>query len=122
MPDVQPGAGLAGRRVLVAEDDYVIADALCQELEAAGAEVAGPAPDVAAALALLAQGAIDAAVLDVNLRGEMAWPVADALLARGVPFVFATGYDVSVIPARYAGVACCEKPVGLAEIASALAR
>lgn len=106
---------------LVVEDDYVIADALGQELEAAGAEVVGPAPDMAAALALLAEGAVDAAVLDVNLGGEMAWPVADALLARGVSFVFATGYDASVIPARYASVACCEKPVGLAEIARALA-
>ena len=121
MPDVQSRAGLAGRRVLVAEDDYLIADALCQGLEAAGAEVVGPAPDVAAALALLAEGTVDAAVLDVNLGGEMAWPAADALLARGVRFVFATGYDASVIPARYAGVTCCEKPVRLVEIARALA-
>jgi len=121
MPDARPRPGLAGRRVLVVEDDYLIATALCQELEDAGAEVVGPAPDVAAALELLAvEGAINGAVLDVNLGGEMAWPVAEALLAHGVPFAFTTGYDASSIPARYARVARCEKPVGLAEIARAL--
>lgn len=123
MPDAPLHPGLAGRRVLLVEDDYMIADVLCQELEGAGAEILGPVPDVQAALELLAAGgAIDAAVLDVNLGGEMVWPVADALLARGVPFVFATGYDRAAIPARYARVACCEKPVGPDAIARALAR
>lgn len=113
--------GLAGRRVLVVEDDYMIADELCRHLEDAGADVLGPVPDVATALELLAaEGALDGAVLDVNLGGEMAWPVADTLLARGVPFLFATGYDASVIPAAYAGVRRCEKPAEPARVVRAL--
>ena len=56
----------------------------------------------------------------LNLGNEMAWPVADALLARGVPFVLATGYDAAVIPTRYAAVRRCEKPADLDEIARAL--
>lgn len=112
---------LAGRRVLVVEDDYTVADVLCQHLEDAGADVLGPVPDVAGALELLAaEGAPDGAVLDVNLGGEMVWPVADALRARGVPFLFATGYDASAIPARYAGVRRCEKPVEPSQIARTL--
>ena len=122
MLEVAPHPGLAGRCVLLVEDDYLLATVLCQELEGAGAQVLGPVPDVAAALALLSVGdGVDAAVLDVNLGGTMAWPVADALLARSVAFVFLTGYDAGTIPARYAGVSRCEKPVELAEIAQALA-
>lgn len=64
---------LTGRRVLVVEDDYTIADVLCRHLEGAGADVLGPVPDVAGALELLAaEDALDGAVLDVNLGGEMA--------------------------------------------------
>ena len=122
MLDARHHPGLTGRRVLLVEDDYFVADVLCQELESAGAEVVGPASDVAAALALIeAEPAIGGAVLDVHLGGEMVWPVADVLLARGVPVVFATGYDASAIPARYAGVGRCEKPVEPARIARALA-
>ncbi|MBV9783442.1 MAG: response regulator [Acidisphaera sp.] len=121
MPEAPTRPDLAGRRVLVVENEYLIAEALREALEDAGAGVLGPVPDVAAALNLLAAGAApDGAVLDVNLGDEMAWPVADALLARGVPFVLATGYDASVIPARYAGVRRCEKPADLDEIARAL--
>ncbi|MGI4946815.1 MAG: response regulator [Janthinobacterium lividum] len=123
MLDAVPHAALAGRRVLLVEDDYLLAEVLRQELEDAGTHVLGPVPDVAAALALLAaEDVVDVAVLDVNLNGTMPWPVADALLARGVAFVFLTGYDASAVPARYAGVPCCEKPVELAEVACALAR
>ena len=123
MLDAPRFPGLAGRRVLLVEDDYMIADVLREELEGAGAEVLGPAPDVETALRLLAAGkAVDAAVLDVNLGGTMSWPVAEVLFARGVSFVFATGYDAGTIPGHYAGVPCCEKPVELAEIARALSR
>ncbi|MCR0983841.1 response regulator [Roseomonas populi] len=115
------GADLTGRRVIVVEDDYLIADEMRELLEDSGAEVVGPAPTVQDALNLLGRpGAIDGAVLDVNLRGEPSYGVADALLARGVPFVFVTGYGSGVIPQRYAGGGRCEKPVGIEAITRAL--
>src|SRR5947209_14372115 len=81
---------LRGRRFLVVEDEYVIAADLTASLEALGAEVAGPAPSVAAALTLLESEGdrLDGAVLDVNLGKERVYPVADVLRGRGIPFVF----------------------------------
>lgn len=114
---------LLGRRVLVAEDEYFIAEELRGELQAAGADVLGPVPSVAQALALAAsEPGIDAAVLDLNLRGERAFPVADALAARGVPFLFATGYDQLQVPERFARVPRCEKPVDIALVVAAVGR
>ncbi|WP_336490592.1 response regulator [Methylobacterium nigriterrae] len=112
---------LAGCRVLVVEDEYFIADDLRRQFAACGAEVLGPVPRVEEALALIAKTPkIDGAVLDINLQDEMVYPVAEALQARGVPFIFATGYDKTMIPARYAGVRHCEKPLELAQVATAL--
>ncbi|AWN42803.1 response regulator [Methylobacterium durans] len=112
---------LASCRVLVVEDDYFLATDMRREFEASGPEVLGPVPRVEEALALIAATPrIDGAVLDVNLQEEMVYPVADALQARGVPFVFATGYEKTVIPDRYAGVKHCEKPLEAAQVAKAL--
>jgi CheY-like chemotaxis protein len=86
-----------------------------------GAQVVGPVPTRDKALALLASGeSFDAAVLDINLRGQAVFPVADALIERGIPFVFATGYDQSAVPAPYLGVRRWEKPFEPAELAEAL--
>ena len=109
------------RRILVVEDEYFLAQDMIQGLRAEGAEVVGPAGAVCDALDLIgATARIDAAVLDLNLRGELAYPVADALTERGVPFVFTTGYDQSYIPERYNGVARFEKPVRMADVARRL--
>ena len=117
-PTAQP---LAGRRVLLVEDDYFIATSLLGQFEESGARVLGPVPSVRDALALIAASPeIDAAVLDINLQEEAVYPVADALQARGVPFVFATGYDRTTIPAPYAAVPHCVKPVDAVQIAAAL--
>jgi len=59
---------------------------------------------------------LDGAVLDINLRNERVFPVADALTARGVPFLFTTGYDADSIPKAYAGAPRCEKPVDKAQL------
>jgi DNA-binding response OmpR family regulator len=80
------------QRILIVEDEPLIAMMLEDFLDALGKTHSGTADSVAPALDLIAAGGIDAAILDVNLRGgEQSWPVADALAARGVPFVFATG-------------------------------
>lgn len=109
------------RRVLLVEDDWLIAADLAVTFREAGADVVGPAGSVADALAMLADTPrLDGAVVDINLHGEMAWPVLDALAERGVPVVFATGYDAASIPDRYAGIPRCEKPVDPSKVARAL--
>ena len=111
-PDARPVPDTRGRRILVVEDDFLIAQDLQRALEALGAVVLGPVPRVADALAMLEGEAVqpDAATLDVNLDGEMVYPLADDLRARGVPFLFVTGYDAGSIPRDYAEVPVCEKP------------
>lgn len=102
---------LTGRIVLLVEDDYFIAEDMACQLEARGADVVGPVASVDAAIELIGRTErIDGAIVDINLQGMMSWPVADALLRRGVRFVFATGYDSASIPARYAEIVRCEKP------------
>lgn len=107
-----PERWLEGCWILVVEDEYLIADDLCTALTDAGAQVLGPAPDVLHAEALIAaEGVIDGALLDINLNGAKGFPVADVLLTRGVPFIFATGYDQWAIPDRFAHVPRLEKPI-----------
>lgn len=112
---------LAGRRILIVEDEYLLADDLSEALADGGATVLGPVASVEAAAELIASEAeIDAAVLDINLRGELIFPIADALEERGVPFVFATGYDRWAIPERFADAPRMEKPLKGAAIATTL--
>ncbi|PZP47882.1 MAG: response regulator [Azospirillum brasilense] len=114
---------LRDRRILVAEDEYMFADDLAEALVEAGAIVAGPVARVGEALELARSGErLDGAVLDVNLAGEMVWPVADVLAACGVPVLLVTGYDAEAIPAAHAHRPRCEKPVDAKAILSALAR
>jgi CheY-like chemotaxis protein len=117
---------LAGMHVLIVEDDAVIATAMAENFAHAGAIVVGPATTVQAGLAALDHSPrIDAAVVDLNLHGEIAYPVADRLIERGIPFVFATGFGTSDIPTRYAAIGHCAKPVDphtLAEAFSWLSR
>lgn len=92
------GTNLQGRRILVVEDVYLIADDVCRALVRAGAEVVGPAGTVADALVAMDAGTIDAAVLDVNLDGTPSFAIAGELERRSVPFLFATGYDDWALP------------------------
>ncbi|WP_227439553.1 response regulator [Methylobacterium sp. W2] len=108
---------LRGRRILVVEDEYFLADELARGLAEAEAEVIGPIATAEGALDLLEGPAPpDAAILDVNLGGEDVYPVADALLALGVPFLFTTGYDQATILGRYASVRLLEKPMDTAMV------
>ncbi len=112
---------LANCSVLLVEDDYYIADDLGQLLNAHGAVLLGPVQTLETALALIqASERIDGAVVDINLRGEMSFPVADALQERGIPFVFATGYSAAAIPDRYRHVPRWEKPYRLRDLVQAL--
>jgi CheY-like chemotaxis protein len=112
---------LAGRHILVVEDEYLIMTDIASGLELAGAEVVGPAVTLDEAMRLVRDTSrIDAAILDINLRGVMAFPVADALAARGIPFVFSSGYDRSILPLRHAHAPFCEKPSELSQIVRAL--
>lgn len=116
-----PMTSLAARRILLAEDEYFIMQDLRSGLETLGATVVGPAPSVADALALIAGGAaVDAAVLDVNLRGEKVYPVAEALSARGIPFVFSTGYSDDMLDPCFRQVPVCEKPVNMRKLGQTL--
>lgn len=116
-------SNFAGRCVLIVEDEYLIATSLAEELADEGALILGPAPSVQRALALIADaGHLDLAVLDVNLRGEDVYPVADVLSARGIPFVLVTGYDRHAIPAQYRQGTVLEKPIEVDAVTAALRR
>jgi len=104
------GATLRGRNILVADDEPIIAMDLAEELEAAGAVVVGPAATVERAAALIAEKKVDAALLDIKLGEQTVYPIADALIARGVPFVFITGCDRDAVSDRYPRVPRYEKP------------
>ncbi|MBV9931795.1 MAG: response regulator [Alphaproteobacteria bacterium] len=110
MNDVQTTRPLTGKRILVVEDEYYLADDLVQTLRSEGADVAGPAGTLAQAERLLAEGTIDCAILDINLRGEMAFPIADRLSDAGIPFLIASGYSSSHLPERFSQVPHFQKP------------
>ncbi|GEP11433.1 response regulator [Methylobacterium gnaphalii] len=112
---------LSGRRVLVVEDEYYLADELTRAARDAGVIVLGPVPRVEAAFDILENGeAPDAAILDMNLGGVSAETIADALLKRGVPFLITTGYDHASLPQRFGAVRRLEKPVAPSAVLRAL--
>jgi len=114
---------LAGRHVLVVEDEYFIADEIRQGLVALGAEVIGPFADFKEASATVRSGArIDVALLDVNVRSEMVFPLARALRSREVPVVFTTGYDKDWLGTEFQDVVLWQKPLNLATALPSLAR
>ena len=102
---------MAGLRLLVVEDEALVAMLIEDILLDLDCVVIGPVGTVAQALALLHHEEIDGALLDVNLGGgERSYPVADALAARNVPFVFVTGYGEAGVEGRYAPVTVLQKP------------
>jgi DNA-binding LytR/AlgR family response regulator len=114
---------LHGRRILVVEDDYLIAETLRELLEQNGAQVVGPIGSLEEALAFV-QGnssSIEAAVLDVNLHGKKSYPIADVLMARDIAIVFATGYGPGAIDAAYRRFPRCEKPINHRTLVAILA-
>ena len=118
-------ATLTGKRVLVAEDEALVAMLVAEELRGAGAEIVGPAPSVDDALRLVeavaADGGISAAVLDINLGGQHVAPLADRLAALGVPFLFATGYGENRDAGGHGAAPVVEKPFDRERLVAAVA-
>ena len=113
---IKRGAFNVKPRILVVEDEPLVAMMLSGFLEQLGYAPAGPCGTPFEALSLLRESAVDAALLDVNLGGETVYPVADALARIRVPFAFLTGYGEESIEPRFADVARLDKPVGLEQL------
>ena len=108
-------------RDLVLEDQFLIAIEIEGMLARLGCAVIGPAPTVARALGLLARHRVDFAILDVNLGRERSTPVAEILLARGVPFALATGYDDRQLPEEaFRGAQHLGKPIDFHRLAETI--
>jgi len=106
-----PQITVTGNRVMIVEDEALVAMALRESLDELGFSVIGPYNRISEAMIALRNNRIDAAVLDVNLGGELIYPLADVLAADRVPFVFITGYGAEEIEPRYAHVPILQKPI-----------
>jgi CheY-like chemotaxis protein len=107
-------------RILIVEDEPIIALALEEMLQELGFDIASCVSHVADALAFLSREHVDVALLDVNLGAQKIDPVADALAARDCPFVFTTGYGRSGLPAAHSHRAVVEKPFRMDDLAGAV--
>ena len=110
------------RKVLVVEDDALIAMLLEDMLAELGFEVVGPATRLRGALELAERQSFDIAILDVHLGSEQSFPVADVLRLRGIPFIFATGYGADGLNAGYRQTVTLQKPFESRQLESAISR
>lgn len=118
----EKGASLEGLRVLIVEDEALVSMLLEDMLSDHGCEVAATANRIGQAMDLVADAglAFDAAILDVNLGGDPIFPVAEALIARGAPFVFATGYGAGGLPEVWRSRPTLQKPFSHDDVGRAL--
>jgi len=112
---------LEGAKVLVVEDEYFIADDLVRALDAAGGTAVGPAGSLHHARSLLQDEQIDAAIVDLNLHGEMAFPLVIEIRERGLPCVIMSGYSPESLPEPLRQVTSLEKPVDYGRVVRTLA-
>jgi len=108
-------------RILVVEDEMLVAADIAEALKARGADVIGPVGTLEEAMRAVASHWIDRAVLDVNLDGEMSFEIADRLERAGIPYVLATAYRAEQLPERYRGKPRLEKPYKLEALAGMMA-
>ena len=120
MNDTGQGRSLKGLRVLVVEDQAPIALQLEDLLAESECEIIGPASRIPQALQLLKEKTVDAAVLDLNIAGDLVYPVAEALEKKGLPYFFATAYGLSSLDAPYRTKRVLEKPFSRRAFLSAL--
>jgi len=104
------GSSRTAPNILVVEDEILVALMISEMLDDLGCTVAGSAGNLHDALALAQSSDLDGAILDLNLGGEPVYPVAEALAAKGVPFVFLTGYGAGGVEPRFADVPTIAKP------------
>jgi len=120
---MEKDADLSGMKILVVEDNFLIADVLCEALRGCGCEVVGPAQNVERGEDLVEQAAIDdgrltGALLDVNLNGQTSFPLASKLRELGVPFIFLTGYgEQGTVPDQFKAARRIAKPYDFDELA-----
>lgn len=105
------------QRILVVEDEFLIAIHVADIMADLGFTVAGPVGNVGQALALTGEDRIDGAILDVNLSGQLVFPLAQALADRHIPFILTSGYDPSGLPAEWRDRPHLRKPVVESELA-----
>ena len=113
---------LPGLRVLIVDDEWLVAAYLETILIDAGCKIVGPVNTVAAALQQIETNSFDVAMLDVNLHGEIIWPVVEALAIVGTPFVLTTGYELREIRPRYRQLVYCQKPYRAPQVLAAIER
>jgi CheY-like chemotaxis protein len=114
--------GKIKNRVLIIEDEMMVAMLIEDVLTDNGFEIAGLASNVDQALELIASARFDAAVLDLNLNGHRTFPVADELTKRGIPFIFSTGYGSDGVAPEYKNVRVVQKPFQDAELVEAVGK
>ena len=110
----------AGRKILVIEDSPVIGPFTADILGELGFEAVGPAPNMARARELIEQADCDAALLDVHIRGERVFPLCEMLEAKGVPFLFTSGYADWQMPDKWEDRPRLQKPYSIEELGEAL--
>jgi CheY-like chemotaxis protein len=113
---------LKGRQILVVEDSPVVAPFTADVLGELGCDVIGPAPNMATARDLISRERVDAAIMDVHIRGERIFPMCDLLSAKGIPFVLTSGYGDWELPDRWQHAPRLQKPYTMDQVEEALAR
>lgn len=113
---------LQGCRVLIVEDQFLLAEEMSAIIRSLGAEVVGPFATTAASLQLLRREKVDLAILDINLDGEQVYVVAHELRNHNIPFFFATGYEPWVVSLQFQDAPHLEKPVNSFSLIQAIAR
>jgi PAS domain S-box-containing protein len=108
---VKSDSMIVGERIMIVEDEALVAMAMSDLMTELGFAVVGPFGKVVEAMAALNNGDVDAAVLDINLGGELVYSLADRLAAEGVPFIFVTGYGAESIERRFADIRVLQKPI-----------
>jgi len=119
-PRKQPRRLPSGLRVLLVEDEFMVALLLETELAAIGCKIIGPVGRLDRALEIAQREAVDVAILDVNVNGNEVYPVAEALAARGIPFVFVSGYGRQGLRAPYGDRPTLQKPFQIGNLVAVI--
>jgi DNA-binding response OmpR family regulator len=110
----------ARKRVMLVEDEFLLSAVLSADLQDFGYDVLGPYPTLSRGMEAVESESFDGAILDINLKGEMVYPLAEELLRRGIPFLFLSGYEAANMPAAFRGHARLAKPANPAVLLRAV--